>query len=91
MSSDDADATSRGADDATGGQSPAATDGPRGNRRLVFAGGFGLIGAVLGYLVVRSLVAVGSLPDQAEVLALPVFGLLGVTGFVLFVASFLLE
>lgn len=65
------------------------TDGPRGDRRLVFAGGFGLIGAVLGYLAVRALVALGSLPDQAEVLALPIFGLLGVTGFVLFVVSFL--
>ncbi|MFC7136012.1 hypothetical protein ACFQRB_04470 [Halobaculum litoreum] len=57
----------------------------------MFAGGFALIAAVLGYLAVRGLVAAGSLAGRAEVLALPVFGLLGVVGFVLFVASFLVR
>lgn len=81
--------------DGDGGTSGAdgepATPGPRGDRRLVFAGGFALVAALLGYLAVRGLVAAGTLAGRTEVLALPVFGLLGVTGFVLFLASFLAE
>jgi len=92
VSHDEAGAEPRAADDdANGADGTPATPGPRGDRRLVFAGGLGLIAALLGYLAVRGLVATGTLPGRVEVLALPVFGLLGVTGFVLFVASFVAE
>ncbi|WP_435063577.1 hypothetical protein [Halobaculum sp. EA56] len=78
-------------DGVDGADRSAAAGGPRGDRRLVVAGGVALLAALLGYLAVRTLVAAGTLPGRSEVLALPVFGLLGVTGFVLFVASFLTE
>ena len=77
-------------DDAHHGNADAATaGGPRGDRRPMVVGGAALLAAVFGYLGVRALVATRRLGDGAELLALPAFGLLGVSGLVLFVAPFL--
>lgn len=71
------------------GDADAGPSGPRGDPRLVVAGGVALLAAVVGYLAVRALVAAGTLGGDVELLALPAFGLLAASGFVLFVVPFL--
>jgi ammonia channel protein AmtB len=52
-------------------------------------GGFGVIGAVLGFLFVRAVIDLRNLPADWTLFALPVFGVCGVVGFVVFVSAFL--
>jgi hypothetical protein len=52
-------------------------------------GGFGVVGAVLGFLFVRALIDLRNLPADWTLFALPVFGVFGAVGFVVFVSAFL--
>jgi hypothetical protein len=61
---------------------------PADSRRLL-VGGFGVIAAVLGFLVVRALIDLRNLPPDWTLFALPVFGVFGAVGFVVFVSAFL--
>jgi hypothetical protein len=61
---------------------------PADSRRLL-VGGFGVIAAVLGFLVVRALIDLRNLPPDWTLFSLPVFGVFGAVGFVVFVSAFL--
>jgi hypothetical protein len=61
---------------------------PADSRRLL-VGGFGVIAAVLGFLFVRALIDLRNLPPDWTLFALPVFGVFGAVGFVVFVSAFL--
>ncbi|MFC7070878.1 hypothetical protein [Halobaculum lipolyticum] len=78
----------RPADGAGAGPTGPGGD-PRGDPRLAVAGGVAVLAAVVGYLVVRALVAAGTLGGRVELLALPAVGLLGAAGVVLLVVPFL--
>ncbi len=65
--------------------------GPRGkapfDRRRAIAGGLTLLGAVVGFTAVQAAIEVGNLSDEWVLVALPVFGIVGVVGFVVFVSA----
>lgn len=70
-----------------GADAPPPRD-PADSRRLL-VGGFGVIAAVLGFLFVRALIDLRDLPPDWTLFALPVFGVFGAVGFVVFVSAFL--
>jgi hypothetical protein len=86
--------TDSGRSSGTGDEQPRADDAtppprePADSRRLL-VGGFGVIAAVLGFLFVRALIDVRNLPADWTLFALPVFGVVGAVGFVIFVSAFL--
>lgn len=61
---------------------------PADSRRLML-GGFGLLAATLGFLLVRAIIDVRNLPADWTLFALPVFGICGAVAFVVFVSAFL--
>ena len=66
-----------------------AAEFPRTEPRRVLLGGFVVILAILGFLLVRIAVAAAGYPRSFELIAMPAFGVLGVVGFVLLVSGVL--
>jgi hypothetical protein len=57
------------------------------DRRRVVAGGVSILVAVLGYAAVQAVIGATSLPDEWIVLAMPVFGVVGIVGLATFVSG----
>jgi hypothetical protein len=57
------------------------------DRRRVVAGGVSILVAVLGYAAVQVVIEATSLPDEWIVLAMPVFGVVGIVGLAAFVSG----
>ncbi|MEZ3116779.1 hypothetical protein RYH80_12745 [Halobaculum sp. MBLA0147] len=62
-------------------------DGARLQPRRVLIGGFSVLAAVAGYLLVRLVVATQGLDRALTIVAMPAFGALGVVGFVVLIAG----
>jgi hypothetical protein len=61
---------------------------PPADRLRLFAGGFGVLVAVLGFTAVQAAVEVAGYPEVYILLSMPVFGMIGFTSLAVFVTAF---
>lgn len=74
----------------TTGNEPRPREATGGvDQRRAIGGGVALLVAVLGFTAVQAVVEGAVLPDEWVLVTLPVFGLVGVVGFVLLVSAVL--
>jgi hypothetical protein len=77
-------------DASTGnGRDPASPGRPRANRRLLFAGGIGVLVAILGFTAAQAVIDATGVRADAVLFVLLVFGVVGFASFVTLVSAFL--